>query len=156
MLPQAKELEMLLARAEKQLDHAKSLATTLADENEQLRELLRRGYADGGSGGDALQAEAEQSRRHASALHAAAIGARPARHSLAVARAAAEEPVKSLDGSFGLAIQPLLCPLSGAIMHEPVIALDGWTYERAVLEQYWRSKPLSTGSSSTSSVASIW
>ena len=37
----------------------------------------------------------------------------------------------------GLDIGPLVCPLSGSIMAQPVTALDGHAYERTAIEEWW-------------------
>jgi hypothetical protein len=42
-------------------------------------------------------------------------------------------------GLRGLNIQPLLCPLGGRIMAQPVTALDGHAYERDAIEAWWRA-----------------
>ena len=149
---QAKELEILLRRTEAQLEQSTALAATLADENERLRALLlsQRGVSGGGGALHSSLSATGTGINRTSELQAAMVrGVRPIRHSLAVARAAAGENSSTtttgdLASSVGLAMQPLICPLSRSIMQEPVVALDGWSYERETLAQYWRAKPLSS------------
>src|ERR1700722_10475272 len=43
-------------------------------------------------------------------------------------------------------IEDFLCPITGEVMEDPVIAADGHSYERAAIEKWFRVKPFLTNS----------
>ena len=36
----------------------------------------------------------------------------------------------------------MICPLTRSVLYDPVVAADGWTYERAAITAYWRAHGL--------------
>jgi hypothetical protein len=146
----ATELQAMLNLTEGKLGRAQAEASRLAEENERLRVALRRSLRGGVSGstsvsiGGSVDQDAE--------LDMVAVAyAEPTRHTVGAARSIIEGTdvyPGSRDGggqttiADGLAVTGMICPLTRSVLYDPVVAADGWTYERSAIVAYWRAQGL--------------
>lgn len=145
----ATELQALLNLTQGKLERAQTEATRLTDENERLRVALRRSLRSGGSGsarvsGGGVDQVAE--------LDLVAVAyAEPTRHTVGAARSIVDgtefypgscDAVGQATVADGLAVTGMICPITRGVLYDPVVAADGWTYERSAIVAYWRAQGL--------------